>query len=432
MRKLIYFWGQIENKQNDLKLFFTIIIHFTLAFVLYGQNDRLPELNLNQDTMRSELPPDFLRKNMPQDSLMAADTIKKESMLDSPVKYTSSDSTIVLFENGQQKVLLYKEASVTYGEIELTADFIEMNLQTREIFAQGLTDSSGVTTGKPHFKDQNEEFDCETLRYNFKTQKGIAEKVVTNQQDGIVHSDRTKMISREEFCFVDGKYTTCDAAHPHWYFAINKGKIVNSKSIITGRVHFVLADFPLYFPFLPFGFLPNQTNYASGILMPTYGEEQSRGFYLKNGGFYWAASDYFDVAVRGDIYSKGSWGVNFATNYAKRYKFSGRFNIRYNKNVTGDKGIDQSVSNDFAVSWSHSQSQKANPNRTFSANVNFSTSGFDKNNNYDSYNPNEYLRNSKSSSISYTRKFANTPLSMSMNLRHSQNSADSTISLSLP
>ncbi len=192
----------------------------------------------------------------------------------------------------------------------------------------------------------------------------------------------------------------------------------------------VLEGFPIYFPFIPFGYFPNSPTYSSGILVPTYGEEQNRGFFLRDGGYYWAASEYVDLAVRGDLYSKGSWGTKVHTNYRKRYKFSGAFDFKYAMNIYGDKGLENyNKSPQFQVTWSHSQDPKANPNRTFSASVNFSTSGYDKQNSISGQN---YLRTQKASSISYTRKFENTPFNLSANLRHSQNSTDTTISLSLP
>ena len=177
-------------------------------------------------------------------------------------------------------------------------------------------------------------------------------------------------------------------------------------------------------------YFPNSTTYTSGILVPTYGEEQNRGFFLRDGGYYWAAGEYFDLAVRGDIYSRGSWGAKLHTNYKKRYKFSGSFDFKYAMNVYGEQGLDTyNRSPQFQVTWSHSQDQKANPNRTFSASVNFSTSGYDKQNSLSAQN---YLRTQKSSSVSYTRKFENTPFNLSMNLRHSQNSSDTTLTLSMP
>jgi hypothetical protein len=228
----------------------------------------------------------------------------------------------------------------------------------------------------------------------------------------------------------DGRYTTCDAEHPHFYLQMTKAKVLSNKKIVTGPAYLVVEDLPIYFLFIPFGFFPNSPTYSSGFLMPTYGDEVNRGFFLRDMGYYWAANDYFDVALRGDIFSKGSRGIKLHTNYRLRYKFSGGLDINYYKNVFGDKGLpDYKIQNDFAITWNHSMDSKASPNQTFSASVNFSTSQYDQNNAYTTQN---YLTNTKQSSISYTRRWENSPYSMSANLRHSQNSRDTTISLTLP
>ncbi|MDD4109274.1 MAG: putative LPS assembly protein LptD, partial [Prolixibacteraceae bacterium] len=211
---------------------------------------------------------------------------------------------------------------------------------------------------------------------------------------------------------------------------LTKAKVISKNKIITGPAYMVLEDFPIYFPFLPFGYFPNAPTYSSGILVPSYGEENNRGFFLREGGYYWAASEYFDLSLRGDIYSKGSWAGKLHTNYRKRYKYSGGLDFRYAMNKYGEKGMEYyTESPQFAVTWSHSQDSKANPNQTFSASVNFSTSGYDKQNSYSAEN---YLRTQKSSSISFTKKFENTPFNLSANLRHSQNSSDSSMTLSMP
>lgn len=360
------------------------------------------------------------------DSLLI-DSIAKP-VIEAPIDYNASDSIVVSFDG--QRVYLYNEARVTYQQIELTAYFIELNLETKEVYAEGLIDSTGNLVQKPIFKDGSDEFESKSLRYNFDTEKGIITEVITEQGEGIVHSERTKKISKDAFLLAKGKYTTCDAEHPHFYLHLSKAKVISNNKIITGPAYMVLEDFPIYFPFIPFGYFPNSPSYSSGIIVPQYGEEQNRGFFLRDGGYYWAASEYFDLAVRGDIYSRGSWSSKIHTNYRKRYKFSGSFDFRYAMNVYGERGLDTyNRSPQFAITWSHSQDAKANPNQTFSASVNFSSSGFDKQNSLSAQN---YLRTQKSSSVSFTKKFENTPFNMSVNLRHSQNSSDTTISLSMP
>ena len=356
-----------------------------------------------------------------------ADTLNT-TVLEAPIVYNAADSIVVSLDG--QKVYLYKDAMVTYQTIELQADYIELDLNTKEVYAEGIPDSAEVVQGSPVFKDGEEEFECKNLRYNFESQKGIITDIKTQQGDGYVHSERTKKIDANSFILKKGVYTTCDADHPHFYLRMTKAKVISNKKIITGPAYLVLEDFPIYFPMIPFGFFPNSPSYSSGIIIPTYGEEQNRGFFLREGGYYWAASQYFDLTLKGDIYSKGSWGTNVSTTYKKRYKFSGNFNFKYNVNQYSDPGLpDYSKSPGFSVTWSHSQDSKANPYQSFSANVNLSTTSYDKQNSTD---VRSYLSTTKSSSVSYSKKWENSPFNMSASFRHSQNSTDSTISLSFP
>ncbi len=412
-----------ENILYKLVLTYLFIVFPLLVFCQETEKNIRP-LDINQqDTVLADMPV--------QDTLLV-DTLEVDSLvppvIEAPIDYNAEDSIIVSLDG--QKVYLYNNAHVTYQEIELTAYFIELDLETKEVYAEGLLDSTETLVQKPVFKDGDEEFESKTLRYNFETKKGIITEVVTEQGEGYFHSARTKKISDDAFLATDGKYTTCDAEHPHFYLHLSKAKVISNNKIITGPAYMVLEDFPIYFPFLPFGYFPSTPTYSSGIIVPSYGEEANRGFFLRDGGYYWAASQYFDLALRGDIYSKGSWAGKINTNYRKRYKFSGNFDFKYNVNVFGEVGTDTyNKSKQFAVAWRHTQDAKANPNQTFSASVNFSTSGYDKQNSYSASN---YLSTQKSSSISFTKKFENTPFNMSVNLRHLQNSVDSTISLSLP
>ena len=362
----------------------------------------------------------------------STDSVAKP-LLEAIITYSAVDSIIPDFEN--QKMYMYKNAVINYQNIELKADYIMLDLVSKEVYAEGLPDSTGTIVGTPVFKEGDEEFESKTMRYNFETQKGIITDVKTTQGDGFVHSDLTKKISKDEFILEKGKYTTCDAEHPHFYLRMTKAKVISNKKIITGPAYMVLEDFPIYFPMIPFGYFPNSTTYTSGILIPTYGEEQTRGFFLREGGYYWAASDHFDLALRGDIYSKGSWATKLHSNYKVRYKYNGSLDFSYNLNKYSEQPLpDARTTRGFSLAWSHSQDSKANPNRTFSASVNLSTSSFDKENTYmnNATSVQTYLQTQKSSSISYTKKFENSPFNMSLNLRHSQNSRDTTISLSLP
>jgi len=404
-----------------------VIAGFSFAQERAGKSGIIP------DTIVSEIIPESIIDTLPPDSLLVADTTRIDSIMpqsiEAPINYNAKDSIIISVDG--QRVYLYNSATVTYQETELNADYIELNLETKEVYAEGRPDTAGVMQGTPVFKDGKEEFESKTLRYNFDTKKGIITDVKTAQGEGFVLSERTKKISEDAFILKKGKYTTCDAEHPHFYLHLTKAKVISNKKIITGPAWMVLEDFPIYFPVIPFGYFPNSERYSSGIMIPTYGEEANRGFFLQDGGYYWAANQYFDLAVTGDIYSKGSWATKLHTNYRKLYKFSGSFDFKYNVNIYGEKGLDTySKSNQFAVTWSHSQDAKANPSRTFSASVNFSTSGYDKQNS--TITSETYLQTQKSSSISYSKKWENTPFNLSANLRHSQNSTDTTISLSLP
>ena len=372
---------------------------------------------------------------------IAADTINKDSiasdsikkpLISDPINYNAEDSIVVSFDG--QRVFLYKDASVKYQQIELTAYYIELDLETKQIYAEGFKDSTGTMTNKPVFKQGNEEYESETMRYNFETEKAFITKVVSKQGEGFILSDRTKKIGKDVFITEKAKYTTCDADHPHFYMHLTKAKVISNNKIVTGPAYMVLEDFPIYFPILPFGYFPSTPTYSSGIIVPTYGEEANRGFFLRDGGYYWAAGEYFDLALKGEIYSKGSWGTQLHTNYKKRYKFTGGLDLRYNVNVYGESGLDTyKKTPQYQITWNHSQDPKANPSRTFSASVNMSSSGYDKQNSYEGQTGgNNYLQTQKSSSISYSQRFENTPFNMSINLRHSQNSRDTTITLSLP
>jgi lipopolysaccharide assembly outer membrane protein LptD (OstA) len=394
------------------------------------KGDSLTVPNTVQDK-EQEIPDAELQGEILEGDDIAKEDNEVQAMFESPVKYNSKDSMAVSMEGGQQVVYLYGGATVEYGSINLEADFISVNFEKKEIYATGLKDSLGVLRGIPKFTEGSETFDSETLRYNFETGKGFAENIVTEQQDGIVRGEKAKMMDKDTYCMVHGKYSTCDADHPHFYMSMTKGKVLREKAIITGRAYLVIEDFPIYFPFLPYGFIPTTNkSYSSGVIIPSYGEERMYGFYLRDGGFYWAASDYFDFRITGDIYSKGKWGINAATRYRLRYKFNGNFSFSYSQNVTGERGIDQKVTPNFSVRLSHSQDAKANPSRTLSASIDFSTSGFSKENEFE--DADRFLQNSKSSSVSYRKDFLNTPFSMSANMRISQNTRDSTLDLSLP
>jgi hypothetical protein len=423
------------NSESILtKIIITYLLILFPFFVFAQESEKLTTKNVEfaAENQNAELVPldTLISDTLLVDSVAAVK--KAKPIIDAPIVYSAQDSIVVSFDG--QKVFLYNNSKVTYQQIELAAYYIELDLETKQIYAEGFIDSTGTMVQKPVFKQGSEEYESETMRYNFETEKAFITKVVSKQGEGFILSDRTKKIGKETFITEKAKYTTCDADHPHFYMHLTKAKVISNKKIVTGPAYMVLEDFPIYFPILPFGYFPNSPTYSSGVLVPMYGEEQNRGFFLRDGGYYWAAGEYFDLAVRGEVYSKGSWGVQTHTNYRKRYKFGGGFDFRYNVNVYGESGLDTYTRTpQYAVTWNHSQDPKANPSRTFSASVNMSSSGYDKQNSYEGMaGGNNYLQTQKSSSISYSQKFENTPFNMSVNLRHSQNSVDTTISLSLP
>jgi lipopolysaccharide assembly outer membrane protein LptD (OstA) len=350
--------------------------------------------------------------------------------IDDEIIYQANDSIVFL---GTGKAYLYGQGDVTYKSINLKADFIKMNMDSSTISATGKMNDSGQLEGLPVFKDGDAEYNSKELSYNFNTKKGFIRQAVTQQGEGYVLSDKTKITEGETLCIQDGKYTTCsDHDHPHFYLHLTKAKIKPKDYIVTGPAYLVLLDVPLPVA-LPFGFFPFTEEYSSGIIVPTYGDEFTRGFYLRNGGYYFAFNDYFDLALTGEIYTKGTWGISAASSYVKRYKFRGNININYREDVMGEKDLpDYSIGKNLKISWSHTQDSKANPYQTFSANVNFSTSGYETNNINSYYNSELLSQNTKSSSISFTQRFPESPFSISLNVLATQRTKDSVINLSLP
>ena len=361
---------------------------------------------------------------------LAVDTTKKKEPLDAPVIYEASDS-IVFTKDGYAH--LYGEGKVNYQNIELTSAVITMNMDSSTVFAKGVADTTGVETGTPIFKDGETPYESKIMRYNFKTKKGFINNIVTQQGEGYVTSEEGKKGADDEIYMRHGKYTTCDNhEHPHFYLRLSMAKVRPKKNVVFGPAQLVVEDVPLPIA-VPFGFFPFNSSYSSGFIMPTYGDEMNRGFYLRDGGYYFAISDQMDLKVLGEIFTKGSWGLSAASNYNKRYKFSGSFNAGYLVTKTGEKNMpDYSVSKDFRIQWSHRQDAKANPNSSFSASVNFATSSYDRSSLSSLYNPQQYSQNTKASSVSYSRNFPEIGLNISSTFNITQNTRDSSLSMTLP
>ena len=348
----------------------------------------------------------------------------------SDIVYTARDSIVM---EGMNIALLYGDAQVTYEGMELKAEFIRVNLDSSTVYATGVDDGTGNLKGTPVFKEGRETIESKALNYNMKSKKGFIYGTVTQQGEGYITSQKTKKVGEDVYCLQHGRYTTCNHhEHPHFYLALTKAKMKQGRYIVSGPAYMVVEDIPIPLA-IPFGYFPINTQYSSGILFPTLGEEQSRGFYAKGLGYYFAINDYIDLAATADIYSKGSWSLSLASSYKWRYRFGGSFNFSYVSNVYGTPNTpDYRKSNDFRFVWSHTQDRKMTPNTSFSASVNFSTSSYEQNNVDSYYNPNELSQNTKSSTITLTQKFGESPFTLSASMYVTQRTSDSTINLQLP
>lgn len=368
----------------------------------------------------------------PNDTAVSpASTEKKKTAIDSPIAYVAKDS-IVLMGNGVAH--LHGQSNVKYEKMELTSEYIRVNSDSSMMYAEGKLDTiENEWKGRPVFKDGNDSYESDQITYNLKTQKGYIRKVVTEQGEGYVIADRTKKTDDNTMMMGGGMYTTCDQHdHPHFYLKMTKAKVVPGDYIATGPAYMVVGDVPLPLA-IPFGFFPFTNQYSSGLIMPNFGDDGTRGLYLSGLGYYFAINDYMDLQLTGDIYTRGTWAVRAQSKYVKRYKFSGNFNINYRTDVTGEKDMpDYTKATNFSIQWTHTQDAKANPYSSFSASVNFSTSGYNRSNINSYYNAQLNSENTKSSTINYTQRFPDSPWSLSMTASVTQRTKDSTLSLTLP
>ena len=366
------------------------------------------------------------------DSIARKDSINllKKSSLEAPAFTTAKDSIIEDFSDGKQIIYYYGEVTAKYGNLKLTADYMEYDLKTSTLYARGTKDSTGVITGRPVMEQGGKTYEMEEVRYNFETMKARITNMVTQEQDGILHGKNIKMMPDRSINITKGRYTVCDCEHPHYYLHLSAAKVMTkpSQKTVFGPAWPVIADVPLPIA-LPFGFIPKRPDRATGILFPSFGEEASRGFYLRDAGLYFVIGDYFDIALTGDIYTLGSWAIDLNSRYKVNYKFNGNFALTYSNDQTGEKGSsDFNQMKNFGVKWTHSQDAKARPGTSFSASVNFSSPS---NNKYNSTNVTEALQNQISSSISYSKNW-NGKVNLSINALHNQNSKDSSYSFTLP
>ncbi|MDE5838724.1 MAG: LPS-assembly protein LptD, partial [Paramuribaculum sp.] len=355
--------------------------------------------------------------------------VRTKTDIAAAVDISASDSLLLV---GRNNAYLYGNSDVKYGEQEITAAQIELDMVSNTVYAVGAPDSTGEITGNPVFQDNGSQYEAKTMRYNFETEKGIITDVITEQGEGYITGGITKKNADGTFYLQNGRYTTCDNHdHPHFYFQLTKARVTPKKDVVTGPTYMVLAGVPLPLA-LPFGYFPFSEKYSSGIIVPTFGDDYTRGFYLSNGGYYFAISDNIDLALTGELYTKGSWGLKARSAYVKRYKFSGSFDISYLKTKLGDKGApDYSEATNFQILWSHSQDAKANPNMTFSASVNFTTAGYTRND-LNSYYSSAFTENTKSSTVNLTYRKPGSKFSFSTTASVAQRTQDSTLSVSFP
>ena len=374
----------------------------------------------------------IIRHNKAIDDSLRLDSInrRRKNGIDAPVVYSGSDSLVYIA--GSKTAHIYGDAKVDYENMKLAAERIHMSLDSNLVHAEGVVDTLGVKSGTPVFNMGNDKYESDRMSFNFKTKKGLISNVYTEQQDGFMTATTSKRDSSGVIYMQKGRYTTCDAENPDFYISLSRAKVRPGKDVVFGPAHLVVADVPLPLA-IPYGFFPFTDSYSSGIIMPTYGDEMSRGFYLRDGGYYLAINDKMDLKLLGEIYTKGSWGISAASNYRKRYKYSGSFYASYLNTKTGDKGLpDFREEKSFKIQWTHRQDPKANPYNTLQASVNFATTSYEQSNLTSAYNPQAMTQSTRTSSVSWSTTFSSIGMSLSSTFNLSQNMRDSTIALTLP
>ncbi|MCI1741637.1 MAG: LPS-assembly protein LptD [Prevotella sp.] len=357
---------------------------------------------------------------------------KKAGGIDAPINYQADDSIVY---NADQKIAyLYGNSVVKYERYNLASDKIRMNMDNNLIQARGTKDSTveGGVKGKPVFKAGQDEYQTDTIAFNYKSKKALIDQVYTHQDEGYLSGKLSKRDSSGIIYLQHGRYTTCDKPDPDFYISLSRARVRPNKDVVFGPAYLVVADVPLPLA-IPYGFFPFTKHYSSGFIMPSYGDENARGFYLRNGGYYFAVNDDWDLKLLGEIYTQGSWGLSAASNYRKRYRYSGSIFFSYQDTKTGDKGMpDYAKQESFKIQWSHRQDAKANPFSSLSASVNFATSSYEKNNLTSLYNPQSFTQSTRTSSVSWSTGFSSIGLSLSATANLSQNMRDSSLAMTLP
>lgn len=360
----------------------------------------------------------------------AADSAKRKPGIDAPVDYECTDSLV--YDAETRLVHLYGKAQVKYMDMTLNAAKITMNMDSSMVRAAGERDTAGILQDKPIYSQGSDNYHSELMAFNFKTKKGYITNVETTQGDGFMQSQHSKRAADGTLYLEHAKYTTCDAKHPHFYLALSRAKVRPGKESVFGPAYLVVADVPLPLA-VPYGFFPFNKKYSSGFIMPSYGDETSRGFYLRDGGYYFAINDYMDIKALGEIYTKGSWGLSAETNYRKRYRYNGNFYISFLRTVDGEKNMpDYAVTKSLKVQWTHSKDAKASPNTTFSARVNFASENYERSNLESMYNPLAYTQSTRASSVSFSHTFPSIGLNIAGSTNLTQSLHDSSVSMTLP
>jgi hypothetical protein len=380
--------------------------------------------NATEDTLNAEI--DMAADSIVIDST-ATDSLRiSPQAVESTITYTATDS--IIFLSSEKLIKLYGDVKINYENIELTAAYMEINFETKILFATWVPDSAGNMTGKPVFKEDDKSFAANTLKYNFDTKKGYLTNIFTEESEAYLHGNEVLRMPDDVILIKNGSFTTCPDEHPHFEVRFTKAKVIPDDKIITGPAWMVVEDVPIPLG-VPFGFFPNKKGQQNGILIPKYGESTNRGFYLEDGGYYFGIKDYADLAIKGDIYSRGSWAAKIASNYKKRYAFDGFLNLNYAVNKVGEPETPEfEVSKDMFIVWKHSQDPKSHPKHRFNADVRAGTRDYSR------FNPTtamDYLSSTFSSSVTYTTMFGNS-VNFSANVRHTQNKQSKTVEMSLP
>ncbi len=419
-----------KKKSRKARLKDTIAVADTLA-ALDTLGNAMPDT-----TAMDSLQLAIYHHNKAVDDSIRLDSLNRQKAtgINSPVNYTANDS--IVYDARSKTAHLYGSSTVKYENMDLGSEKIYMSLDSSLVHATGVrdtSDASGKTlVGTPVFKMGADEYESDTMAFNFKTKKGLINNVYTKQQEGFLRSELSKRNDNGDIYLQHGRYTTCDAKHPDFYIALSRAKVRPGKDVVFGPAYLVVADVPLPLA-IPYGFFPFTKSYSSGFIMPTYGDESNRGFYLRDGGYYFAINDKWDLKLLGEIYTKGSWGISAASNYNKRYKYSGSFYFSFQDTKTGDQGLpDYTRQKSFKIQWSHRQDSKANPYSSLSASVNFASSSYERNNMNSLYNPQTLTQSTRTSSVNWSTTFSSIGLSLSSTANLSQNMRDSSISMTLP